>query len=101
MNKQQYKICKLILKQPKLTKITKKLNLDYIELQEKFDNYMLNFSDNNFDENTHIYITDKLMSEYEEYRRNNISLKFSIVIGTVGAITGITSLLLDLMPILM
>lgn len=100
MTKQQYKICKFILKHPKLTRINEEFNLDYQQLQDKLGTHSLYFSDYKFDENTSVCLSDTIIEEYEMYHRNKVSLRFSMAVGTIGAITGITALLLDIIPML-
>ena len=96
MTKQQYKICKFILKCDSLEKVTKKFDLDYLELQYKLGTGSVDFSDDNMDEDTHISLTDSILDTYEEHHRKLMNTRITQSIAFWGAVTGTISLLIHI-----
>ena len=94
MTKEQYKICKFILKCNRLYEVTQKFNLDYSDLQYKLGLGALEFSDDNMDENTQITLTDGILDIYEKYHRELVDTRITRAIAFYGAVTGTISLLI-------
>lgn len=68
MTKQQYKLCKAVIRYKYLTKILKKTKINsYIKFQENLS-YKLNFSDSNMDSKTIVSLQTDLQEAYETYR---------------------------------
>lgn len=69
MTKRQRKICKNILRYKNLNKVLQKCKIsDYIEIQDILGPGNLDFSDNEMDENTELFLEDALIEELERHR---------------------------------
>lgn len=69
MTNRQRKICRNVLRYKKLNKVLKKSGIsDYNEIQDMLGPGNLDFSDNNMDENTEIFLENNCIEELERHR---------------------------------
>lgn len=97
MTKYQRKVCKYIARYKKLNIILQKTNIsDYLELQRKFDFYQLDFSDNNMDDQTEVYLADELTEEIEKYHEHMVDVVITRIVAIWGGVTGTIAILIEL-----
>lgn len=97
MTNRQFKVCKIIYKYKKLPIILKKGKIsDYLELQEVINYHYLDFSDDNMDKNTEVYLLDELIEELENRRRRNLDVWFTRFLAIAALIISVIALLSQL-----
>ena len=100
MNRKQIKLCKNIQKYKRLNIILKKTKLtDYTDLQVELPLNAIHFSNIAMDETTFVTLTDETIEEIERYNDENFDKRITQFLATVGAITGIVSLIVDIMQL--
>lgn len=94
LSNKQIKILKVIKKYKRFDIISSKLGYtldEYLDLQENFPNsfdYLI-FSDNNFDSNTTVELTQYAYSIIEKHDRENFRFWFPIIISTLALIVSV------------
>lgn len=69
MTKRQRKVCRNVLRYKNLNKVLQKSGIsDYIEIQEFLGPGVLDFSDDNMDDNTELFLNDACIEELERHR---------------------------------
>lgn len=94
MTNRQIKVCKIIRKYRKLPVILKKSKIsDYLELQEFFEPYSLEFSDDEMDEHTEVFLKNHLIEEVETCSRQAFNTWFTRVLSILAFVISVIALL--------
>ncbi len=91
MTKQQYKLCKAIIRYRYVDKIIKNTSLkDYMDLQYQLD-YQLDFSDDNMDMHTLVTLKNPLQEEFESRRSKHWKSNMTLFFAGVAAVASLIS----------
>lgn len=91
MTKQQYKLCKAIIRYRYVDKIIENTYIeDYIDLQHQLD-YQLDFSDDNMDAHTLVTLKNPLQEEFESRRTGHWKSNLTLVFAGLAAVASLIS----------
>lgn len=100
MTKRQIKICRCVKKFKKLNVVLRKCNIpDYLEIQNILGADVLDFSDNDMDDGTEIFLQDAAIEEIEKHREYVIDNWITRIVAVWGGITGTIALIVQLVQL--
>lgn len=93
MTNRQTKICKIILRHKTLGKILKKSHIkDYLALQEEFCPGSLEFSDFEFEDDTHVSLEKLFLEEFENQQREIFYKRIPLFISICAIVIALFSI---------
>lgn len=96
MTKQQYKLCKAIVRYRYMDIILDKMKLsDYYALYDSLGPSNIETSDCNMDSKTIVKLKSPLLDEFEAYRTSMNYKRLTLFFSALAAITGIVQILSD------